>query len=193
MADLLVFDLETQYLAQEVGGWDYIDRMRLSVGVSYSGTDRQFRIYTEPEVVALVARQWPHDPVEPVDALIEALLQADLIVGYNVLRFDYTVLRRYAQLPVEQLPTVDLLDYLYRRLGFRVSLESVAAATLGTSKMADGIQAVRWWRERNLTPLIRYCRYDVELTRDLYTFGRERGFVCYYDRMGRIQKVPVRW
>ncbi len=31
----LVFDLETKRLADEVGGWDHIDKMGLSAGVTY--------------------------------------------------------------------------------------------------------------------------------------------------------------
>jgi len=171
------FDVETQYLAEEVGGWDFIHRLKLAAAVSYSTADGAFRWYTE----------------ETVDDLIAELRAADLVVGYNVLRFDYTVLSAYTEHPLHRRPTVDLLAHLYNTLGFRLKLDNVAQATLGISKSADGVQAVRWYRQGALDKVLAYCQQDVEITRQLYEFGRERGYVQYLDKRWRLQRVPVRW
>ena len=36
MKNTIYFDLETQKSADEVGGWDKVSRMRMSIGVTYS-------------------------------------------------------------------------------------------------------------------------------------------------------------
>jgi len=174
----LVFDLETKYLSDEVGGWDHIPNMGMSVAVTYCVERDEFTAYTEREVQALIA----------------ALNAARLVIGYNVLRFDYAVLRGYSFMPVrEDKPTVDLMIPLYQTLGFRPRLEDLAAATLGIGKLGDGLDAVQWFREGNLEKLIEYCKQDVQVTYDLYKFGKEHGYVLLRDRYKGPRRVPVNW
>lgn len=172
----LVFDLETQHLAEEVGGWDHISKMKMACAVTLALDTGAFRRYLEPEV----------------DELLADLRAASLIVGFNVQRFDYEVLRPYAGRPLK-LPTVDLLADIYRTLGFRLSLDSVAGATLGQTKSADGMLAVKWFREGQIEKLLDYCQQDVQVTRDLYEYGRMHKHVKYRDKFGRVKQVAVRW
>jgi DEAD/DEAH box helicase domain-containing protein len=177
MENVLVLDLETQYVASEVGGWGHIRDMQLAVGVTYSPAEDTYRTYLE----------------EDAELLVADLRKADQVIGYNLLRFDYEVLRRYTTDPLADLPTVDMLDVIHRRLGFRLKLDDVAAATLGEGKSADGLQAVRWFREGQVDKVIDYCRRDVEVTWRVYDFGRQKGYVQYRDRSWRVRRVPVRW
>jgi DEAD/DEAH box helicase domain-containing protein len=177
MRNTIIFDLETQYAADEVGGWSNIRDMRLAVGVTYNVETDTYSSFTEKEA----------------DVLIKTLQEADLVVGYNLLRFDYEVLRAYTDDPLSDLPTVDMLQDLYRALGWRPKLDDLAAATLGERKSADGLQAVRWFREGQLDKVIDYCRRDVEVTWLVYEFGQRNGYVQYRDRRWRVHRVPVRW
>ena len=177
MRNIIVFDLETQYTADEVGGWSHIRDMHLAVAVTYSVAMNVYRDYTEQEV----------------DLLIATLRGADTVVGYNVIRFDYKVLRAYTDDPLSDLPTVDMLQDLHDAIGWRPKLDNVAEATLGEQKSADGLQAVRWFRQGQLDKVIAYCRRDVEVTWGVYQFGRHNGYVQYRDRRRRVCKVPVRW
>jgi DEAD/DEAH box helicase domain-containing protein len=175
--NIVFFDLETQRSFQEVGGRYNISRLGLSVAVTYSTADGGYHHYTE----------------ETVADLIEELKAADLVVGFNVVRFDYEVLRAYTDYPLRRLPTVDMLDDVYRILGFRLSLDALASATLGTTKSADGLQAIRWWRQGKMQELFDYCQQDVKITRQLYEFGRQNKYVQYRDRQWRMRRVPVNW
>lgn len=94
---------------------------------------------------------------------------------------------------LKRIPTLDMMADLYRALGFRLSLDAVASATLGVTKTADGMQAIRWWRQSKMEELIKYCQQDVEVTRQLYEFGRKNRYVQYRDRRWRIRRVPVSW
>lgn len=178
MTDILYFDLETQKTFDEVGGRRNVGRLGLSIGVTYSTADEDYHVYTEADV----------------DTLVRDLSQADLVVGFNVLRFDYTVLRAYSDYPFDQIPTVDMLDHIHRALGFRVSLDSLASATLNAQKSADGLAAVRWYKSGQIDKIVEYCRQDVKVTKELYEFGKKNGYVQFQDRRSyRLRKVSVRW
>ena len=177
MKNIVFFDLETRRSFQEVGGRHNIRKLSLSVAVTYSTADGGYHHYTE----------------ETVDELIEELKAADLVVGFNLLSFDYVVLTAYTNHPLRQLPTVDMLDDIYRTLGFRLSLDALASATLGVGKSADGLQAIRWWRQGKMQELFEYCQQDVEVTRQLYEFGRQNKYVQFRDRRGRMRRVAVNW
>jgi DEAD/DEAH box helicase domain-containing protein len=177
MKNTVYFDLETQQSADEVGGWDKIGRMRLSVGVTYSTARGGYRIYSEQQV----------------DGLVSELQRADLVVGFNNLRFDYEVLHGYTALDLRQIPTLDLLVELQKTLQHRLSLDSIAGATLGLEKTSDGMQAIRWFKEGKLLQIAQYCCYDVKLTRLLHEHGARHKQLFYKNRFGNKLSVPVSW
>jgi DEAD/DEAH box helicase domain-containing protein len=174
----LVFDLETKYLADEVGGWNNIRGMGMSVAVTYCVEEDCFTVYTESEV----------------QALIGALQAARQVIGFNIVRFDYEVLRGYSFASLrDSVPTLDMMIPLYETLGFRPKLEDLASATLGAGKLGDGLDAVRWYREKELEKLAEYCKKDVEVTYQVYRFGKEQGYVLLRDRYKGSRRVPVSW
>ena len=176
--NVVVFDLETQNLFEDVGGRSNIGALKMSCGVTWSSAKNDFTLYWEKNIPALIAE----------------LKSAGRVVGFNIKSFDYEVLRPYA--PNERLqflPTLDILDDLFRALSFRVSLDSVARATLGDTKSASGLQAVEWWRAGELDKLAEYCKVDVDVTRRVYEFGCANGYVNYFTRLGSKQKVEVKW
>jgi DEAD/DEAH box helicase domain-containing protein len=175
--NIVFFDLETQRTFDEVGGRRNIRKLGLSAAVTYSTAGSQFHRYKE----------------EDVDDLIAELKAADLVVGFNVLRFDYEVLRAYTSETFADVPTVDMLDHIYKRLGFRISLDNLAGATLGAAKSADGLQAVRWYKQGRIEEVLDYCQQDVEVTRRLYEYGRQQKHMKFQDRSYRTQMVPVSW
>jgi DEAD/DEAH box helicase domain-containing protein len=86
-----------------------------------------------------------------------------------------------------------MLEHIYRTLGFRVSLDSLAEVTLGEKKSADGLQSVQWFKEGKIDQIIDYCKKDVEVTKKLYEYGAQNGFVSFKDRYGRRKTVRVNW
>ncbi|MBI3359835.1 MAG: ribonuclease H-like domain-containing protein [Chloroflexi bacterium] len=121
------------------------------------------------------------------------LQSAGLVVGFNIKRFDYTVLQPYTGVRLADLPTLDLLEHIHRALGFRLPLDALAQATLGASKSADGTLAVQWFREGRVEEVLDYCQQDVIVTRDLFEHGRRHKHLKYRDRSGRLKKVMVSW
>ncbi len=171
------FDLETQKLASEVGGWQNTHLMRVSVAVLQESPTGTVEIYREQEI----------------EKLIERLQQLDLIVGFNISRFDYQVLRAYTTFDLESLPTFDILSEIHKGLGFRLSLGHLAQNTLGRPKGGDGLEAVGWFRQGKWEELIRYCAEDVAITRDLFYHGVEKGYLAYSTKAGALVRFPTPW
>lgn len=177
MKNIVYFDLETQQSAEEVGGWDKISAMKMSVGVTYSTARGDYRIYGERDV----------------EELIRELQRADLVVGFNVLRFDYEVLHGYTPMDLTQVPTLDMLVYLANKLQHRLKLDSIATATFGLEKTAEGLQAIQWFKEGKLHEIAEYCCYDVKLTKLVHEHGVHHRQLHYHNRFGRKLTVPVDW
>lgn len=176
MSDVF-FDLETQKSIQEVGGRENFKLLRVSVAVTLSGATNEFKSYTEKDVPALIAD----------------LKSATRVIGFNLKNFDYQVLKAYTAERLSDLPTLDLLEDIYNKLGFRIGLDALASATLDIHKSADGLLAIQWFREGKIDELISYCRDDVALTQKLFEFGRANKFVAFVDKYKRKQKVNVNW
>jgi RNase H-like protein len=177
MKNIVYFDLETQRSAEEVGGWDKISSMGMSVAVTYSSAREEYRIYGE----------------NGVDDLIKELQRADLVVGFNHLRFDYEVLHGYTALDLRQLPTLDMMVELQNKLQHRLSLDSIATATFGVEKTAEGLQAIQWFREGKMIEIAEYCCYDVKITRLVHEYGAQNRQLHYHNRFGKKLTVPVSW
>ena len=178
MPNIVYFDLETQRTANDVGGWDKKRDMGMSVGVTYSTASGEYQIYSEKRV----------------DDLVNELLRADLVVGFNVINFDYEVLMGYTILDLpHQVRTLDLLVELEKKLGHRLSLDAVATASLNVGKTADGLDAIRWWREGKMAEIAEYCCYDVKVTRLVHEFGRDQKHLMFLDRFQQKRRVDVDW
>lgn len=174
---VVVFDVETQRSFDEVGGRTQFHKLGVSAAVAYRYDLDQFLECTE----------------ETVGELLNLLLEADLVVGYNIVGFDYEVLRAYTDRDLRRLPTVDLMRDLEARLGFRPKLDSVVQPTLGVGKTADGLQALEWWRRGEVDKIMAYCRDDVRVTRDLYDYGKRNRCVLVARFGGTPRRVEVDW
>lgn len=177
-ARIVFFDLETQLGADAVGGWGNVSKMRMAVGVVYDSREKKY------------IRYWEKD----VDALVEKLLSADLVVGFNHVSFDYGVLSAYTGVDLKrEVKSFDILVDVQRRLGFRLSLGSLAEATLNRGKTADGLQSLKWWAQGEHELVAKYCESDVEVTKTLFEHGLESKLLVYKMKSGEMARLPVDW
>ncbi|HUU40713.1 MAG TPA: Zn-binding domain-containing protein, partial [Desulfatiglandales bacterium] len=163
---ILYFDLETQKSALEVGGWQNAHLMMVSVAVLYDSLEDRFYEFFEDQI----------------DKLIDHLAIADLVVGFNLNKFDYVVLKPYTCKNLKKLPTFDILDDIFNRLGYRLSLNHLALETLDKEKSGDGLQALEWFKAGEIEKLTEYCKHDVILTKDLFHHGLEKGYLVYRNK-----------
>ncbi len=193
MNPFLVFDLETQRSADEVGGWGNIQNMLYSVAVVWDSEKNSFFTYYENQF----------------EDLFKHLTCGFTVVGFNHAYFDYKVLSGYGKSPEEskeilscllKQKNLDILLRIKRELGFRLRLDGVARATLQTSKSADGLDALKWYKEytqtrdeKKLQQIADYCTQDVRVTRDLYLYGRKNKFIYYETKSRNLVKLVVNW
>ena len=172
----LVFDIETQKLVQEVGGWDHVDKLGVSVACAYDSKTDKFLSFRENELGLLIE-----------------LLETRLVVGYNIRGFDLPVLVPYGL----EIKRVEAFDIMYdleaiTRQPF-LKLEAVARGTLGVGKSADGLQAVEWYKAGQIDKIIEYCMQDVKVTKDVFQYGRQNGLVRIQRSEDKVVDVPVQW
>lgn len=172
-----VLDVETRRSAQDVGGWNKAERMGISIAVLYDSEQDKFFEYEE----------------EQIPEMIKHIQKLDLIIGFNIERFDYKVLSGIHAFNYRSLPTLDLLIKVHERLGYRLKLDNIAQATLDAAKSADGLQALKWWKEGRLDLITEYCIQDVAVTRDIYLFGKENGYVLFTNKEKKKVRLPVDW
>ncbi len=176
--DVVYFDLETQRTANDAGGWSRKQDMGMSIGVTYSTKLGEYRIYTE----------------STVNKLVEQLQRADLVVGFNVINFDYEVLMGYTPLDLAyNVPTLDLLVEVEKKLGHRLGLDALSTATLGVGKTAEGLEAIKWWREGRLLEIAEYCCFDVKCTKLVHEYGAAERKLYYNDKFRQKRSVPIEW
>lgn len=160
----VVFDLETQNIFQEVGSSDPT-ALDISVATAYDSETEKYTTVTVDEIEQL----WP---------IIE---KADALVGYNSNHFDIPLLNKYYPGDLSQIKSIDLLEDIKNALGRRIRLDSVAQATIGAKKSADGLQAVRWWKEGNIKDIKKYCEQDVRVTKEVFEYARKHGHIKFKD------------
>jgi DEAD/DEAH box helicase domain-containing protein len=172
----LVIDVETKQLVQDVGGWDHVDKLGISVACAYDSKTDQFLSYKEDELKSLIE-----------------LCEERLVIGYNIRGFDLPVMAPYG-LDAGKLDVFDIMYDLTALTRQRfLKLDHVARGTLGAGKSADGLMAVEWWKQGQIQKIIDYCTQDVKVTRDVFQFGRQNGFVKIQRSDENTSQVNVQW
>lgn len=173
----VVLDLETQKTFDAVGR-NNIHKLKVSVAGIYDYACDEYRIYEESEL----------------SLLEERLKTAELLIGFNIRRFDLPVLAPYLFLSVETLPVLDLMEEIEKVRGHRVALHSVAQATLGITKTGAGWDAINLYEQGRMEELKRYCLNDVRLTKEIYDYGCQENRVFFIsNRDWQKYEVPVSW
>ena len=158
MSKEIVLDIETQNSFADVGG-AFHDKLKVSLVCLYDYATGEYSSYWEQDLPQL----WPR------------LERADRIIGYNTKGFDNLVMNSYYTGDLNSFPNLDLLEEIAKTLGFRVKLDDVAQATLGTGKSGHGLQAIEFYRKGELEKLEKYCRDDVRITKEVYEYGLNFG------------------
>ena len=173
----MVLDIETQK------GFHEVDRKKLhllkvSVACVYDSKTDSYLAFEEKEMLKLE----------------EVMKQTDLIIGFNIRDFDMEVLAPYFMTPIKNFPILDLLVEFEKVRGHRISLQSLAQATLQSSKSGSGWDALQLFKDGKIEELKKYCMDDVRITKDLYEYGLKHGKVLFIsNRDYQTHEVPVAW
>jgi DEAD/DEAH box helicase domain-containing protein len=174
---VITFDIETT--GDTTNGVFDITKQELTMACFHDSETGEISSYLKEEL----PRLWP---------LLE---HADILVGYNSDHFDIPILNKYYSGDLTKIKSVDLLKEVRDVLGRRLRMDNLAEATLGRKKIADGMQAVRWWQEGNIEKIREYCAEDVRITRELYDYAKEHKKLKYkdYDGVREVKLNPLNW
>ncbi|PIQ86799.1 MAG: helicase [Candidatus Omnitrophica bacterium CG11_big_fil_rev_8_21_14_0_20_45_26] len=176
-SNLLVLDLETQKTFNEVGRQN-VHKLKVSVVSTYDYLTDAYQSYEEHEI----------------HQLEERLKTVDCLIGFNIRRFDLVVLQPYLFISVDSIPVLDLLEEIEKVRGHRVSLQSVAQATIEIVKTGQGLEAVDLFKRGQMDKLKEYCENDVKLTKDVYEYGKKNKKVYFIsNRDWKKYEIPIQW
>lgn len=176
--DQIVLDLETKKTFDEIGS-----RNPAELGVTVVGT----YFYETGEYRAFEGHEFPE--------LELSLSRATRIIGFNIKRFDFPALQpSFKRLNLSHVSALDLLEEVEKVLGHRLSLQTIATATLNEGKSGSGLDAIDFYRRGEMDKLKKYCLDDVRLTRQVYEFGKKFRHIFYYskDRQSRLE-AKIAW
>ncbi|MEA2051576.1 MAG: hypothetical protein U9O90_01975, partial [Euryarchaeota archaeon] len=135
------------------------------------------------------------------EELFNALESVDLIIGHNLLRFDYIVLSPYysSMGVVEkfQEKTFDTMKELEKVTGLWTGLEDLGQLNLRIHKSEDTLKIPEMWRDGKQDEVKAYLRTDLEITKGIYDYGKTRGELKYtpkdYGEIKGVRTVKVYW
>jgi DEAD/DEAH box helicase domain-containing protein len=178
----LILDVETKKTFDQVGGY-YPEKL----GISFVGAIERLGYPEAGEV-----QEIRHELFETeISKLFPVLERADIIVGFNSDGFDLPAISAYYPGDINKLPSLDLLSQIKNAAGHRLSLNSVAQSTLGTQKSGNGLDAIKWYQDGELDKIRRYCMKDVEITRDLFDYGRLHQKIKYLNHWNNLVEIAV--
>lgn len=172
------FDVETKNTFDDVGGY-----FPGKLSPSFVGVCVREGFVGKGEMVEI----WEQD----LSMLWKIFETADVIIGFNSINFDMEVLRSLYPGKVDDLPQLDLMVRFKETTGHRISLDSLAKETLGRGKTGHGLDAIKFYKEGRLRELASYCLADVEITRDLYDWGRTKGKLKFKNKWNRSIEAAV--
>lgn len=178
----LFLDVETQKTFDEVGGY-FPDKL----GVSFVGLIERDGFPESGPVTETRHELFAAD----LHRVFDLLTRADLVIGFNLIGFDLPALSPYGSINLKTLPVLDLLAVIKQEANHRVSLDAVAGQTLNTRKSGSGLDAITYYRQKQFKKLAAYCMKDVEITRDLYDYGRRHGHVKFLNHWNNLVELPV--
>ena len=173
----LVLDIETQNSFKDIGGKANLSLLKISLVGAYWYPENKFLTFMEQELAGLE----------------ELIKKSELVIGYNLLGFDYPVLANYLKnTNFNNVKTLDILNVADNYLGYKIKLENVAQGTLGTGKSGTGLDAIQMWRAGQIEELKKYCLKDVEVTKNVYEYGLQNKQIKFKSSWDTYE-IPVDW
>lgn len=162
----VIFDIETKNIFSDVNSNNPAD-LDISVLCLWDSETGEYMSFLEDDF----EKMWP------------IFKNTDMLVTFNGNHFDIPLLQKYCPFDLSEKKSLDMLEEVRLSLGKRIGLDSIAQATLGTQKSANGLQAVAWWNEGKVDEIIKYCIDDVKVTKKVYDYALEKQELNFFDRV----------
>ncbi len=181
-------DIETQHLITEFeGGWknpkNYAKLKIAELGILQNDI---YKTFNESNI----------------DTLTNELDYEQLIVGHNIIGFDYKVLEHYIpkdimfRIILKSFDTMLEFDKFTGEAGW-VSLDDIAQRNFGMKKTEDSIKIPEMWREGRIDEVKHYLLNDLKMTEQFYLLGKKGHTFKYdhkvYGKSHGEKEVYVKW
>ena len=147
----------------------------MAMGGTYSYRLKQYDLYLQ----------------ENIDQLIQALDDADMVVGYNLYRYDYCVLGGICKnrSNVFRLPTFDMMQHIFTMTGQRITMNNVYKQSYGLkdNRPKERVKAIDLFEQNKFDELEDYLKHDLWITQQVFNHGCKLGFLKFYNV--KTQKV----
>ena len=180
------FDIETKKLFDQITTSQPSD-----LGVSIVSVYKRQLDDNLNEANGQISSYWEAD----FPALWPLFVNADRIIGFNSQKFDVPALTPHCSVyEFPKLNHFDIMDHVKSALGFRLSLDAIAKATLHQSKTDIGTNAVIYWNQgttQSLAKLKAYCEADVLITKEVYDYALKNKHLKYKDKWNTPRRFDV--
>lgn len=170
--NIVYLDIETMYLMTDFeGGWkkeeNYKNIKIAELGTLFNG---EFQAFEENNIE---------------DLIFDIMVNADLIVGHNIIQFDQRVLKHY----IDEKPMKTLKEKTFDTMlefdkftgdGGWVSLNDISTRNFGMKKTEKSIEVPKMWREGQHDVVKGYLKNDLLMTERFYLAGL-KGQVFKYE------------
>ena len=175
------FDLETQYLFNDVGG-RYPEKLKVAIAGILEND--QIHFFQENQV----------------QELFVTLNHAKLIVGHNLFGFDYLVIQPYLKQDVINMlksKTFDMMVEIDKVANCWTSLDDLGKRNIGMEKTIDTVKIPKMWRDGQHQEVKKYLINDLKMTEAIFNHGKTvRNFKYMHKDYGKIigeKVVKVNW
>ncbi len=187
--NVMYLDIETMYLMTDFeGGWNREENYK-NIRIAELGTlmNGEVQFYEEENIE---------------DLIFEIMVNADLVVGHNIIQFDSRVLKPYFdEIPIKTFKkktfdTMLAFDLFTGDAGW-VSLDDIAQRNFGMKKTEDSIEVPRMWREGQHELVKSYLKNDLLMTEKFFLAGLKGQIFKYnhkvYGKSYGEREIYVRW
>lgn len=93
-----------------------------------------------------------------IDLLFQEMVDVNVVVGFNLIDYGYTLLQKYAESESaalvlhEDIPTFDFFDAIKQQHSVRIKFNSLATS-IGQERLAEGLEFVALWQSGGATDL----------------------------------------
>ncbi len=158
---IIILDIET---TEPISDRSNISQLKISVAGAI--IDGKIQFYTP----------------ENIQELFKLLDSAELIVGHNILAFDYLVLQQYTSTPLisnYKHKTFDTFRILEKKTDRRISLNDLAIRNLGVTKLGKGVDAPQLYKEGRVEELKEYLAQDLRITEQIFNYIKNNRSLKY--------------
>ena len=195
---VLALDIETKNMSHEIGGFGNTHMFQVSTVATWDGNtgtvyvDEQVDNFAKSGHIVKPLRQLKYD-------LDDAFSKGVSLLGHNIGAFDLPILRDSMDIYcinkfLKEKQYIDTSKILLKEHKERFQLKNLVKCTMNDSKLMESADAPRLWKMGQFNEVVEYCMKDTQLVYDLWTHGKDKGFVKAFSiNKGEHKELEVEW